>query len=102
MKYRSKTDIMAMLLESAKIGVTKTKLMYKAFLSFNQLKEYLLVLEENGLLTYDQSSMTYKTTAKGNEFLAMNEKLNELSGLAIVDGIQEGGRKRRSSSLPKR
>jgi predicted transcriptional regulator len=35
-----------MILESANGGATKTKIMYKAFLSYVQLKEYLAVLEK--------------------------------------------------------
>ena len=94
MKYRCKTDIMTALLQSATGGINKTKLMYMAYLSYTQLKEYLLILEEGGLLAYDQPTMTYRTTAKGAQFLAMNEKLNELSGFAVVDGILVSDRKK--------
>lgn len=53
MKYRSRTDIIGLLLEGANVGVaTKTKLMDKAFLSFNQLRGYLAVLVENGFIEY--------------------------------------------------
>jgi predicted transcriptional regulator len=50
MKYRSRTDIVSQILEAANGGATKTKIMYKAYLSYAQLKEYLSVLVENGLL----------------------------------------------------
>ena len=46
MKYRSRTDIAAAILEIALDGSIKTKITYRAFLSFPQLKEYLSVLEE--------------------------------------------------------
>jgi predicted transcriptional regulator len=50
MKYRSRTDIVSMRLDSsANGGATKTKIMYNAFLSYNQLKEYPSVLIENNL-----------------------------------------------------
>jgi predicted transcriptional regulator len=52
MKYRSRTEIVSMILEAANGGATKTKIMYKAFLSYNQLKEYLSVLIENNLIEY--------------------------------------------------
>ena len=52
MKYRSRTEIVAMILEAANGGATKTKIMYKAFLSYNQLREYLSVLIENNLIEY--------------------------------------------------
>ncbi|MGA9172279.1 MAG: winged helix-turn-helix domain-containing protein, partial [Nitrososphaeraceae archaeon] len=40
MKYRSRTDIVGLILEAANGGgATKTRIMYKAFLSYAQLKE---------------------------------------------------------------
>jgi len=41
MKYRSRTEIVSMILEAANGSATKTKIMYKAFLSYEQLREYL-------------------------------------------------------------
>jgi predicted transcriptional regulator len=52
MKYRSRTDIVGLMLEAANGGSTKTKIMYKAFLSYAQLKEYLTLLLQNNLLEY--------------------------------------------------
>jgi len=39
--------------------------MYKAYLSYAQLKEYLSVLIENNLIEYLEETQTYKTTEKG-------------------------------------
>ena len=78
MKYRSRTEIVAMILEAANGGATKTKIMYKAFLSYAQLREYLSVLIENNLLEYLEGSQTYKTTEKGLKFLKMNNQIGEL------------------------
>ena len=47
MNYRSSTEILSMILDAANGGATKTKIMYKAMLSYNQLKEYLSVLIKN-------------------------------------------------------
>jgi predicted transcriptional regulator len=48
MKYSSRTDIVGLILEATNGGgATKTKIMYKSFVSFAQLKEYLMVLLEN-------------------------------------------------------
>ena len=58
MKYRSRTEIVSMILEAANGGATKTKIMYKAFLSYAQLKEYLSVLIENNLLEYLEGVQT--------------------------------------------
>ncbi|MFZ0203652.1 MAG: winged helix-turn-helix domain-containing protein [Nitrososphaeraceae archaeon] len=78
MKYRSRTEIVAMILEAANGGATKTKIMYKAFLSYAQLREYLSVLIENTLLEYLEGSQTYKTTEKGLNFLKMHNEIDEL------------------------
>jgi predicted transcriptional regulator len=77
-KYRSRTEIVAMILEAANGGATKTKIMYKAFLSYAQLREYLSVLIENNLLEYIEGSQTYKTTEKGLNFLKMHNEIGEL------------------------
>jgi predicted transcriptional regulator len=77
-KYRSRTEIVAMILEAANGGATKTKIMYKAFLSYAQLREYLSVLIENTLLEYLEGSQTYKTTEKGLNFLKMHNEIGEL------------------------
>jgi len=77
-KYRSRTEIVAMILEAANGGATKTKIMYKAFLSYAQLREYLSVLIENNLHEYLEGSQTYKTTEKGLNFLKMHNEIGEL------------------------
>lgn len=69
MKYRSRTDIVSQILEAANGGSSKTKIMYGAYLSYAQLKEYLTVLVENGLLEYQLTEQKYRTTEKGIKFL---------------------------------
>lgn len=78
MKYRSRTEIISMILEAANGGATKTKIMYKAFLSYAQLREYLSVLIENNLLEYLEGMQTYKTTEKGLNLLEMHNEIGEL------------------------
>ena len=78
MKYRSRTEIVSMILEAANGGATKTRIMYKAFLSYAQLKEYLSVLIENNLLEYLEGVQTYKTTEKGFNLLKMHYEIGEL------------------------
>jgi len=78
MKYRSRTEIVATILEAANGRVTKTKIMYNAFLSYNQLKNYLSILIENNLLEYLEGRHSYRTTEKGLNFLKMNNEIEEL------------------------
>lgn len=84
-KYRSRTEIVAMILEAANGGATKTRIMYKAFLSYAQLREYLSVLIENNLLEYLEGSQTYKTTEKGLNFLKMHNEIGELLQTSIKE-----------------
>ena len=70
MRYRSRTDIISKILDTANGGgATKTKIMYHAFLSFAQVKVYARALTENNLLNYDAYTQTFKTTQKGLRFL---------------------------------
>jgi predicted transcriptional regulator len=79
MKYRSRTEIVGLILEAANGGgATKTKIMYKAFLSFAQLREYLTTLQDNGLIEYEVGMQTYRTTEKGMRLLDIYEKMHEL------------------------
>ena len=86
MKYRSRTEIVSHILEAANGGATKTKIMYKAFLSYAQLKEYLAILAQNGLLTNDVPA-TYKTTSKGIKFLNM---VRQMDGLFVLASQEKG------------
>jgi predicted transcriptional regulator len=67
--YRSRDEIIGLLLNAANGGgATKTKLKYSAFISFNQLREYLSLLVENGLIQYEEGKYTYRKTEKGKKW----------------------------------
>ncbi|HZE77601.1 MAG TPA: winged helix-turn-helix domain-containing protein [Nitrososphaeraceae archaeon] len=78
MKYRSRTDISVLILEAANGGATKTKIMYKAFLTYLQLKEYLTMLSENGLLEFEEATQNYRTTEKGLRLLQIYNRVDRL------------------------
>ena len=71
-------NLVLMILDAASDGATKTKIMYKAFLSYAQLKEYLSVLTENNLIEYLDVTQTFKTTQKGLNYLKMHNEMGEL------------------------
>ena len=79
MKYRSRTEIVSHILDAANGGATKTKIMYKAFLSYAQLKEYLAILVHNGLLEYKDGEAKFNTTSKGIKFLGISSQLDLLA-----------------------
>ncbi|HEX6280773.1 MAG TPA: winged helix-turn-helix domain-containing protein [Nitrososphaera sp.] len=78
MRYRSRTDIISEILDAANGGATKTKIMYQAFISYSQMKEYLRVLTENNLLNYDLYTQTFKTTEKGLRFLHTYNQMDDM------------------------
>ena len=86
MKYRSRSDIIGLILEAANGGTTKTKIMYKAFLSFAQLREYLSMLSEKGLIEYQDGIQRYKTTEKGIRLLHIYNQMND--ELVVVDNVR--------------
>jgi predicted transcriptional regulator len=81
MKYRSRSDIIALVLQTANNGATKTRIMYGAFLSYSQVKEYIQFLQMKGLLMHDEEKKLYRLTAKGLQFLSTFEELNEMMSL---------------------
>ena len=79
MGNRSRTEIVAMILDAANGGgETKTKIMYIAFLSYSQLNEYLSILIVNNLIEYRDGTQTYKTTEKGLNYLKMHNEISKL------------------------
>ena len=68
-----------MILESAKAGATKTRIMYKAYLSYFQVVEYLKHLQQNDLLAYEEGTQLYRATEKGLKFLNLSNDLNEMA-----------------------
>jgi predicted transcriptional regulator len=89
MKYRSRNDIISEILEAVNGGtggLTKTKIMYHAFLSYAQMKEYLTVLTETGLLNYDVDTRQFKTTEKG---LRLLDTYNQMSDVMKTQQRQE-------------
>jgi len=78
MKYRSRTDIIVSMLEAARHGGTKTKIMYSSYLSSHQLRAYLELVIRNGLLAYDSTKQRYRTTDKGLRLLELYDNIGKL------------------------
>lgn len=73
-KRRDRHDIVVDILKTARGGVKRTNLMHRAKLSHTQLKLYLYVLNENGLL--ESNDGLVKTTSRGIQFVKILESLN--------------------------
>jgi predicted transcriptional regulator len=85
MRYRSRTEIVTRILEVVNEGssfgnggVSKTTITYKASLSHAQLQEYLLILTESNLLSYDGQKHTFKTTEKGLSLLKAYNQMGQI------------------------
>ena len=77
MKYRSRVDIIAAILEIAKEGSIKTRIMFGAALSFTQLKEYTNFLIDQGLMERSEAGL-HRTTEKGLKFLHMYREIDRM------------------------
>ena len=81
MGNRSTIDIASDVLEAANGGASKIEIMYKALLSYNQMKVYVNFLNEKGLLVYDNQhgeAHTFRTTEKGLRFLEIYNRLDDM------------------------
>jgi predicted transcriptional regulator len=87
MKHRSRLEIISLILDIAtrKDGVTQKKILYKAYLSYQHLKEYLSLLQENGLIYYQEEGRVFRTTDKGLYFLNLYGKLSDV--VAMTNNI---------------
>lgn len=84
MKHRSETERIALILEAIKCnsnrgGESQTRIMYKAYLSHSQLKEYLSVLLEKGLIEYQKEDRLYTITQRGIHFIQIYNQQLQIS-----------------------
>ena len=79
-RRRSRLSIIAEVLDVAKRGATKTRIMYRASLSFAQLCDYLsFLLHVNLLESVETTKKTiYKTTNKGLGYLKCYMEIEDL------------------------
>lgn len=82
MKYRTRTELIRDILKAARNygnGAGQTQIMYNAFLSHGQMKEYLAILIDNGLLQHDVGNQKFRITEKGLSFLQLYEQIDGLT-----------------------
>lgn len=80
-KYRSRSDIITSILETTKPGATKTKIMYKSYLSYSQAVSYVKFLLENELIRYEEGKQVYWTTEKGYKLLSLSSEISDMMAL---------------------
>ena len=81
-KNRSKLDIIAAILRVVNTReAAKPRIMYGAYLSYEQIREYMPILLESGLLTTTNNGLSlYKISERGLRFLELYDKLSEMIG----------------------
>jgi predicted transcriptional regulator len=90
-KYRTKSDILAQIIAVAKDKpVTKTRISYDCFLSYDYLNECLDILVRSGLLCYDKKMNNYATTEKGLRYLELCTTLYKLHGSSTSSSNSSG------------
>ena len=87
MNYRSRTEIVVRILDAANGGATKTKIMYNAFLSYNQLREYLTMLIKNELIEYLDGNKIFRTTENGLNLLKIHNEIGEILQTTTIKTI---------------
>jgi len=81
-KYRGRIQIAADMIEIARNGSNKTRIMYQANLSFELLEKYLQLLIGSGMLETRENGKGFVATPKGLELLADYRALVEHSEIA--------------------
>ena len=88
---RDRLNIVAEIINIARKGSPKTRIMYKANMSFAAVNDYLPFLLKTNLITRtsDGKKTIYKSTEKGMTLLNLYGKLTELmSENSSFDGMQ--------------
>ena len=96
-EYRGRHEIFTQILQtvrdSGSEGIPQTLIMYRSFLSYFQLKEYLSALVENGLVEKflqqingrqdgnGNEKFLYRITEKGLRFLHISQEIERLMGV---------------------
>ena len=81
MRYRGRTEIVRDILRTARnegTGAGKTKIMYNAYLSHNQLRDYHYDLVNKNLLEHDIGNRKFRITEKGLSFLKLCDQIGDL------------------------
>jgi predicted transcriptional regulator len=93
-KRRDREEIMYKILSAAIEPATRTRLIYASFLSNTELRQYITILLEHGMLEVDPITKTrFKVTEEGKKFLGLYESIigmtkslinNNLSGITVT------------------
>jgi predicted transcriptional regulator len=80
---RSRSQIVAEILETCTNGANKTRIVYQANLNFKTVNPYLQNLMDNHLIDLDQGE--YQITSQGMKLL---ERLNRVNDILFMDSMK--------------
>jgi len=88
-KNRSKLDIIAAILNVVNAReASKTRIMYGAYLSYKQIREYMpTLLDSNLVTTTNDGQSLYRIRERGLRFLELYGKVNEMIAREIRVGF---------------
>ncbi|TLX91125.1 MAG: hypothetical protein E6K93_05455 [Thaumarchaeota archaeon] len=86
-KYRGRMGISMAILETAREGVTKSRIMSKAYLSSTQLIHYMSFLEKCDLIRRENGTNLYRLTENGFKFLNASTELDSLLSMNNIRKI---------------
>jgi predicted transcriptional regulator len=91
LKHRTKEEIAALILEAVvnTNRATQTIIMYKAYLTHAQLKQFLSSLLEKRLIQYQKEDRLYTITEKGMHFLQLYNQLNQFQTRNVLNATTE-------------
>jgi predicted transcriptional regulator len=68
-RYRNRINIITQLLNGASTPLTNRKLIYRAMVFYEQLKEYLVMLAQYEIIAYGKPSRRFATIEPGYQFV---------------------------------
>jgi predicted transcriptional regulator len=79
-QQRSKSEKISDILRSIRNcpGTRITQIMYETCIPHNQLKEYLAIMIQNGLIVYIKEEKTFRITDYGTHILKLYDEMNKL------------------------
>jgi predicted transcriptional regulator len=89
-RYEIISQILSIINNGSPTGIPRTSIMFTAFLSHAQLKEYLSFLQQKGLIdespmqiqnTVGKERYVYKITEKGVRLLQISKEIESIVGL---------------------
>jgi predicted transcriptional regulator len=87
-KRRDREEIMYEILRAALEPATRTRLIYASFLSNTELRQYITLLLENGMLEVDSvTKIRFKVTEEGRKFLRLYEDMVSITTSTLKNNL---------------